>query len=109
MPIKRLDGRHNKQHFEIQSSGKLRPHITFYILLCFLMFPLLGCDILPSVTVSITPAASSSNETQLNVWNRAASGVEVRYEDWKNPDGDDETVTIVRFDTHKIKLSVGYQ
>ena len=23
--------------------------------------------------------------------------------------GDDDTVTIVRFDTHKIKLSVGYQ
>ena len=25
------------------------------------------------------------------------------------PDGDDDTVTIVRFDTHKIKVSVGYQ
>src|SRR5205823_14341702 len=47
--------------------------------------------------------------TQLNVWNRVASGVEVRYEDWKNANGDDETVTIVRFDTRKIKVSVGYQ
>jgi len=33
----------------------------------------------------------------------------VRYEDWKNPGGDDDTVTIVRFDLHKVKLSVGYQ
>ena len=79
------------------------------MLLCLLIFPLASCDILPSVTVSITPAASSSNGTQLNVWNRVATGVEVRYEDWKNSDGDDETVTIARFDTHKIKVSVGYQ
>jgi len=45
----------------------------------------------------------------LKVWNRVATGVEVRYEDWKIPGDDDETVTIVRFDTHKIKVSVGYQ
>jgi uncharacterized protein YigE (DUF2233 family) len=45
----------------------------------------------------------------LNVWNRVATGVEVRYEDWKIPGGDDDTVTIVRFDLHKVKLSVGYQ
>ena len=83
--------------------------IKLSLLLCLLMFPLASCDILPSVTVSITPAASSSNGTQLNVWNRVATGVEVRYEDWKNSDGDDDTVTIVRFDLHKIKLSVGYQ
>jgi uncharacterized protein YigE (DUF2233 family) len=45
----------------------------------------------------------------LNVWSRVATGVEVRYEDWKIQGGDDDTVTIVRFDIHKIKLSVGYQ
>ena len=43
------------------------------------------------------------------MWNRVATGVEVRNEDWKIPGGDDDTVTIVRFDIHKIKLSVGYQ
>jgi len=43
------------------------------------------------------------------VWNKVATGVEVRSEDWKIPGGDDDTVTIVRFDIHKIKLSVGYQ
>jgi uncharacterized protein YigE (DUF2233 family) len=79
------------------------------LLFCILAFFLAGCDILPGVTVSVTPAPSTSNGTQLNVWNKVATGVEVRYEDWKNANGDDETVTIVRFDTHKIKLSVGYQ
>ena len=74
-----------------------------------MIFPLAGCDILPTVTVSVTPAPSSSNGTQLNVWNKAATGVEVRNEDWKNADGDDDTVTIVRFDTRKVKVSVGYQ
>ena len=92
-----------------EGGGKPRPYIKLYILLFLLIFPLASCDLLPSVTVSITPAASSSNGTQLKVWNRVATGVEVRYEDWKIPGGDDDTVTIVRFDTHKIKVSVGYQ
>src|SRR6266566_1084536 len=83
--------------------------IRLSLLLCILIFPLASCDLLPSVTISITPATSSSNRTQLNVWNRVATGVEVRYEDWKIPGSDDDTVTIVRFDIHKIKLSVGYQ
>jgi exopolysaccharide biosynthesis protein len=42
------------------------------------------------------------------VWNNAGQGVQVRYEDWKSPGGDDDTVTIVRFDPHAISLSVGY-
>jgi uncharacterized protein YigE (DUF2233 family) len=87
----------------------LKRFIKLFLLLFCLIFPLAGCDILPGVTVSVTPASTSSNGTQLNVWNRVASGVEVRYEDWKIPGGDDDTVTIVRFDTHKIKVSVGYQ
>jgi uncharacterized protein YigE (DUF2233 family) len=109
MPVKRLIGRFIQQHFNIQGGGKLRPYTRFYILLCLLVLPLVGCDILPTVTVSITPAPSSSNGTQLNVWNKAATGVEVRNEDWKNAGGDDDTVTIVRFDTRKVKVSVGYQ
>ena len=92
----------------IQNRGESR-FIRLSLLLCLLIFSLSSCDLLPSVTVSITPATSSSNGTQLNVWNRVATGVEVRYEDWKIPGGDDDTVTIVRFDLHKTKLSVGYQ
>lgn len=85
--------------------------ITLCLLLCLLVTPLVACDL--SISVNGTPTAPSTNGTpsgsQLNVWNRASPGVEVRYEDWKNPGGDDDTVTIVRFDLHKVKLSVGYQ
>ena len=79
------------------------------LILCLLVLPLAGCDILPGVTVSVTPASSTNGGTQLNVWNRVATGVEVRNEDWKDAAGDDDTVTIVRFDTRKINVSVGYQ
>lgn len=121
MPVKRLVGRYKQQRLDIlcgdkscsshsktQGGGKLRPYIK-YILLCLLIFPLTSCDILPGVSVNVTPAPSTSNGTQLNVWNRVANGVEVRNEEWKDAAGDDDTVTIVRFDTHKIKVSVGYQ
>ncbi len=93
----------------LQGGGKPRPYITLYLLLCLLIFPLSGCDLLPSVTVNGTPVTSPANGPQLNAWNKVASGVEVRHEDWKNPGGGDDTVTIVRFDLHKVKLSVGYQ
>jgi uncharacterized protein YigE (DUF2233 family) len=77
------------------------------VCLCLLLFPLLGCNL--SVTVNGTPVTSPANGSQLNVWNKVAPGVEVRYEDWKNPGGDHDTVTIMRFDLRKLKLSVGYQ
>ena len=93
----------------IQGGGKPRPYSMFCIVLCLLVLPLAGCDILPGVTVSITPAPSINGGTQLKVWNSVAPGVEVRNEDWKDADGDDDTVTIVRFDTRKVKISVGYQ
>jgi exopolysaccharide biosynthesis protein len=109
MPAKRLDDHHSERSEEMQGVEKSRPYFKLYILLCFLLLPLASCDLFPSVTVNITPVPSSSSGTQLNVWNRVATGVEVRYEDWKIPGGDDDTVTIVRFDLHKIKLSVGYQ
>ena len=83
--------------------------IKLSLLLCLLIFPLAGCDTLPTVTINIAPATTSSNGTELKVWNKVATGVEVRNEDWKDAAGDDDTVTIVRFDTHKIKVSVGYQ
>lgn len=109
MPVTRLVKVLRTIQGNVQDGGKPRRYITLYILLCLLIFPLAGCDIVPGVTVSITPAPSTSNGTQLNVWNRVANGVEVRYEDWKDAAGDDDTVTIVRFDTRKIKVSVGYQ
>jgi len=91
-----------------QGAGKPYLYIP-YIVLCLLIIPLVACDVLPPVTGNGTPVTSPANGSQLNVWNRVAPGVEVRYEDWKNPGGDNDTVTIVRFDLHKVKLSVGYQ
>lgn len=109
MPVKKNIGHHSERSRVMQGRGKPRFYKMIYILLCLLLFALSSCDILPSVSVSITPATSSSNGTQLNGWNRVTTGVDVRNEDWKNPDGDDDTVTIVRFDLHRIKLSIGYQ
>ena len=117
--------RHNKQHPNIQvrrqahyppiyqtyrAEASSAPTFSLY-------HPSMFIDIsLWLVVISFLPSRSalhlqpsSSNGTQLNVWNRVATGVEVRNEDWKNAAGDDDTVTIVRFDTHKIKVSVGYQ
>ncbi|HZU69987.1 MAG TPA: phosphodiester glycosidase family protein [Ktedonobacteraceae bacterium] len=86
-----------------------RPYIKLCLLLGLLLLPLIACGV-PSVTVNGTPVTSSAQATAtaLNVWNNAGQGVQVRYEDWKSPGGDDDTVTIVRFDPHAISLSVGY-
>lgn len=87
-------------------SGKL------YVSLCLLVLSLLACN-LPSVSIGGTPPTPPAGRTptgpQLNVWNTATPGVEVRYENWTNPGGDGDTVSIVRFDLHHVKLSVGYQ
>src|SRR5260221_11811196 len=79
-----------------QGGDKPRPYIKLFLLLCLLMVPLLACDAAPSVSVSMngTPIISSSNGasngSKLNVWNKVSTGVELRYEDWKNPYGDED-------------------
>jgi uncharacterized protein YigE (DUF2233 family) len=87
------------------------------LLLCLLLCSLVACDILPS-TSSSTPGTSNTptpsqptdqGTPQLNTWYSGSPGVEVRYEDWKSPGNNEDTVTIVRFDLHHIKLSVAYQ
>lgn len=85
-------------------------------MLCFLVFFFVSCDLVPSVAVNGTPIITTGNNTpddagtpQLNVWSKVATGVELRYEDWKSPAGDDDTVTIVRFDVRHVRLSVEYQ
>ncbi len=86
------------------------------IFLSLLAFPLSACSLIPGVTVNGTPVISpgkstpgSSSTPQLNVWSEIEPGVELRYEDWKSPAGDDDTVTIVRFDLRHVRVSVGYQ
>lgn len=88
------------------------------LLLCLLLCSLVACDIVPSTSSSSTPGASTTSTVsqptdqgtpQLNTWYSGSPGVEVRYEDWKSPGNNEDTITIVRFDLHHIKLSVAYQ
>jgi uncharacterized protein YigE (DUF2233 family) len=94
----------------------LKNYYRLSLLLCFLLFFLVSCDLIPSVAINGTPIITTGNITpadagtpQLNVWSKVAPGVELRYEDWKSPAGDDDTLTIVRFDVRHVRLSVGYQ
>jgi uncharacterized protein YigE (DUF2233 family) len=76
--------------------------------------PLLACGRLSSstdpgiapTTVTNTPAQQSST---LNTWYQASPGIEIRYEQWTSPGDNEDVVTIVRLDPHRIHLSVGYQ
>jgi uncharacterized protein YigE (DUF2233 family) len=116
MPLKRLFRSQASSHSEKKEPMCPHPirgrssYIKLFLFVCLVLIPLIACG-LPSVTVKGTPVTSSAQATAtaLNVWNNAGTGVQVRYEDWKSPTGDSDTVTIVRFDLHHITLSVGYQ
>jgi uncharacterized protein YigE (DUF2233 family) len=80
-----------------------------FLLLCVLCL-LVGCGVLPSVSVNRTPVISTGTSTpKLNTWYQAATGVAIRYEDWKSASNDEDTVTIARFDVQDVNLSVAYQ
>ena len=88
------------------------------LLFCLLFCSLVACDIVPSTSSGSTPGASSTSAIsqptdqgtpQLNTWYSGTPGVEVRYEDWKSPGNNEDTVTIVRFDLRHITLSVAYR
>src|SRR6266576_4240060 len=94
----------------------LKYSLKLCFLLCLLVYTLAACDLAPSISINATPTASPTASTpgdqgtpQLNTWYRGAPGVEVRYEDWKSPGNNEDTVTIVRFDLRHISLSVAYQ
>ena len=99
----------------------LKHTLKLYLLLCLLLFSLVACDIVPSTSsnsIPSTPGASNTSTInrptdqgtpQLNTWYSGTPGVEVRYEDWKSPGNNEDTVTIVRFDLRHISLSVAYQ
>lgn len=77
-------------------------------LLCSLSLILLltACAGLPAISVGLT--AQTPTPTT-NTWNRAAQGVEVRAEIWQSSEGASDTVSIVRFNLHDVKLQVAYQ
>lgn len=86
---------------------------TLSILLLLLLSTLLACSA-PTITIggSSTPRVSptpSNGTPTLNQWLTAKSGVEIRYEDWKSPGNNEDTVTIARFDLNKVHLKIGYQ
>src|SRR3989440_12605791 len=90
----------------------LKVYLTLFLVVCSLM----GCDLLPSTSSggTSTPTATANQPAeqgtpQLNTWYSGTKGVEVRYEDWKSPGNNEDTVTIVRFDLHYVNLSVAYR
>ncbi|GAC1390847.1 MAG: phosphodiester glycosidase family protein [Ktedonobacteraceae bacterium] len=84
------------------------------LLFILLSGTLLACSLSSTATfnngtpvVSTTPPPAGT--PTLNQWITASPGVEMRYEDWKSPGNNEDTVTIVRFDLNKVHLKVGYQ
>lgn len=78
-----------------------------YLLLHLLAFLLLSCSPAPSITINSTPDNSAA--PPLNTWSTAAPGIELRYEHWQSPANNEDTVTILRLDPQRIRLSIGYQ
>lgn len=79
------------------------------LLFALFLVPLLaGCNALPSITIGTNPQTPIS---AAHSWNTVAPGVEVRSETWQSPStaGLNDTVSIVRFNLQKVKLSVAYQ
>lgn len=89
----------------------LKNHLKLCLLVAFVSFTLLSCDFSLPLSSTSTPTTTPSDQSnsQLNTWYSTAPGVAIRYEDWKDPAGDEDVVTIVRFDLHYVKLSVAYQ
>ena len=87
--------------------------VRVLLILSLLVGSLLACSLVPNVSVNGTPVVSSSPQAQstpvLNQWVQGSSGVEVRYEHWKSPGDNEDTVIIVRLDLHRAHLSVEYQ
>lgn len=79
------------------------------LLCCLLLLSLLtACDVMPTITIG---QSGQTPTPTINTWTKTAPGVEVRSEVWNSPSsaGVSDTVSIVRFDLHYVKLSVAYQ
>lgn len=87
----------------------LKNSLKTCLLLLFVACTLLSCDFSLSTAATPTTTPSEQSNSQLNTWYNTLPGVSVRYEDWKDPAGDEDTVSIVRFDLHDVNLSVAYQ
>ena len=86
--------------------------LKFTLLIALLVCSLLACDVVPSITYHGTPVTAPSKaggSDTLDTWTQTQPGVELRREHWKSAGGNEDTVTITRFDTKKVHLSIGYQ
>lgn len=84
--------------------------LTYLFVFCLLAGSLLACNAVPNISIGGTSTTSSaSNGEPLNEWLPVKTGVELRYEQWKAPSGDEDTVIITRIDPTKVQISVGYQ
>jgi uncharacterized protein YigE (DUF2233 family) len=85
---------------------------TLSLLFLLLLSTLLACST-PTITIGgSTPTVSptpANGTPALNQWVTTKPGVEIRYEDWKSPGNNEDTVTIVRLDLNKVRLKIGYQ
>ncbi len=82
------------------------------LLIALLVCSLLACDVVPSISFNGTPVTApfqAGGSAALNVWTQTQPGVEIRREQWKGPSGNQDTITITRFDPKKVQFSVGYQ
>lgn len=92
--------------------AKLFSKTCLLLALLALTYSFASCGSFPSVSSNgnSTPTTSIASGTpNLNTWYPASPGIDLRYEDWKSPGNNEDTVTIVRFDLRHITLSVAYQ
>ncbi|GAC1641177.1 MAG: phosphodiester glycosidase family protein [Ktedonobacteraceae bacterium] len=93
----------------------MRPKNFYMLCMCFLLLSgtLLACGLSSTATFNnSTPVASTTPPAvtpALNRWVTASPGIELRYEDWKSPGNNEDTVTTMRFSLNRVHLKVGYQ
>jgi uncharacterized protein YigE (DUF2233 family) len=77
---------------------------------CLLISSLLACDGLPGISLSGSSTDTTTADGHpLNEWLAVKTGIELRYEHWKAPSGDEDTVIITRVNPTKTQISIGYQ
>jgi uncharacterized protein YigE (DUF2233 family) len=90
----------------------LKNTLKFCLLFMLLTFSIPGCSFFPTVSINGTPVTNGNgtgNALELNKWKPIAAGMDLRYEDWKSPNDDEDIVTIVRLNPQKVQFSVGYE
>jgi uncharacterized protein YigE (DUF2233 family) len=85
--------------------------LTYLVVSCMFASILLACDMNPYFRLGSNSTSTTipTNGSVLNQWAPITTGIDIRYEHWKSPGPNEDTVTITRFDTRLFHVSVGYQ